>query len=194
MQLFLVPLPQAKPNRLRKDTWGHQMGALLAKMSQLTDARTTTCTPTIKDTRSCPEIPLQFLDGGLQSSLAPEREWTLSGSPQIIYTKTQTTNKLWWHRQKTCNLKLHFKNLQLSPALKGEWTQSGSIPAKEAAQMEWREFPACASWSDLLPGDTIMGRKLWTFLGSKQLCALGGQRLLGTVPKDPWSKTGSGSC
>lgn len=39
--------------------------------------------------------------------------------------------------------------------------------------MEWREFPASASWSDLPPINTECGTQLWTFLSFKQHPALG---------------------
>ena len=59
--------------------------------------------------------------------------------------------------------------------------QSGSLPTREAAHMEWREFPGCASWSDS-PNNTKCGPQLQMFLGSKQPHAMDGRRLMGTVP------------
>ena len=95
LHFYLVPVAEAKFQQY----W--HMRALMPKTSQLTNASTTVHTQTTKpQRRSSPEIPLPFPDGALWSSLDPEREWTMSGSPQMIHTKPQITNKLWWHRQK----------------------------------------------------------------------------------------------
>ena len=71
---------------------------------------------------------------------------------------------------------------------------NGSLPEREAAHTEWREFPACTSWSDLSPGDAECGQQLWMVLSSQQPCAVGSWHLWGQSLQYPWSEVGYGSC
>ena len=53
---------------------------------------------------------------------------------------------------------------QIGPVLNREDTQSGSqgdlsgsVPAREVAYVEWRDFPACPKWSNLASSYTECG-------------------------------------
>lgn len=98
--------------------------------------------------------------------------------PKKTHTSTQTTNKVRSHNQRRWCLKIPL--LLPKGGLQTDWpssrertdpewlamSQSGSVPTNKGAQMEWSEFPACASRSDSPPGDTECGLKLRRFPGS----------------------------
>ena len=133
-----------------------------------------------------PEWPSSLPD---HKQLTP-KQYTQIHKQQISYSHTDRKSEEVWSK---IPLSLpHGGNLQISPGLKSEQTQSSSLPTNEAAQMQWRVFPDWASWSDLPPSDTECGPHLWMFLSSKESCALGDWCLSGTVPPRSREISGKG--
>lgn len=121
-----------------------------------------------------PQILLPFKNRSLQSGVTPQREWIQRVSSQNETTKIQISYS---HRKikGTMLQEFHFfsqieASKQIGPAVQTEQTQSGSLPERRWTQITWREFPACTSWSNLLPRDTKHGPLFWMFLSSKQPC------------------------
>ena len=111
--------------------------------------------------------------------------YTQKDKQQLSYVHTEN--------QRRYSLKFHFHSqMEVSK----QWVQllkesrhSGSLPTREAAQMEWRQFWARASWSDSL-NNTECGPYLWMFLGSKQSCAMDDSP--SEISEAKWAPTAAG--
>lgn len=139
------------------------------------------------------EIALPFPDGGPQAARLPQQNGPHVAQPEMTHTQQRSyshaTKKIQEAQSRTglpCPADRPSRSASSSGKVDPQWLPSH----KKAAQTEQRDYPACASWSHLPPGDRERRPAALDASLLQTAARLGGRHLAGTVAPRSLERSG----